>query len=415
MVGIGKAGFRRGVGIGVLGLSFAVVSTTPQSAWALVHANLSGANFTDAKLTGALLTDGEASGGITKSPKVARLTRNAPALPGPPTTVDVSVGQDSASISWTAPTSDGGSLITSYTVTPSPKCKSCKGLTVTGSPAATKTTVTGLTGGTSYTFTVKATNSKGTGPSSTPSNAVIPFIFDAAFPGTTLSSAWDVVTGSNPNNDEQECYATSEVSVSDGLLHEKAAVGTVKSCYCPPTPPSTATCPYISGAVQWSSLSFTYGIVSVRAKFAGGQGTWPAIWLLGKDCQQPEWIEAGSSCDWPKSGSNEIDIAEIQDSDHTQVNQQFYAENSAGTEQSPACHATTLNVSDYWHTYTVIWKPGSITWEIDGRQTCKVTSTFVPSTPMFLIINTAVGGAGSGSVDKNTLPQSTEIASVGVS
>ena len=45
---------------------------------------------------------------------------------------------------------------------------------VTGSPPVTNATVTGLTNGTTYTFTVTATNVVGTGPRRRASNAVTP-------------------------------------------------------------------------------------------------------------------------------------------------------------------------------------------------------------------------------------------------
>ena len=76
-------------------------------------------------------------------------------------------------MSWTAP-GNGGSAITSYTVTPYIGSAAQTPVTVSGSPPATQTTVTGLTNGTSYTFTVSATNAVGTGQASMPSNAVTP-------------------------------------------------------------------------------------------------------------------------------------------------------------------------------------------------------------------------------------------------
>jgi beta-glucanase (GH16 family) len=232
-----------------------------------------------------------------------------------------------------------------------------------------------------------------------------PSIFDDEFAGPTLSSAWTAVAGpGDPSNSEQECYSPQNVTVTGGVLQEMAEVGSVSNCYCPPQ--STNSCGYVSGAVQWSSLSFTYGTVSVRAKLAGGQGTWPAIWLLGSDCQSPTWLQ--NNCSWPAPGSNEIDVAEILQSNLTAVNEQIHTENSSGTFESPGCTATTSDVSQNWHVYTLIWAPGSLTWEIDGVQTCQITS-YVPTTPMFLIINTAVGGAGAGTVQNSTLPQTTEI------
>ena len=76
-------------------------------------------------------------------------------------------------MSWTAP-NDGNSPITSYTITPSTGSTTLAPTVVTGSPPATHATISGLTNGVSYTFTVTATNAVGTGPASAPSNAVTP-------------------------------------------------------------------------------------------------------------------------------------------------------------------------------------------------------------------------------------------------
>ena len=47
------------------------------------------------------------------------------------------------------------------------------------------------------------------------------------------------------------------------------------------------TKPYTSARLN-SKFAFTYGKVEVRAKLPSGQGTWPAIWTLGKNISEPE-------------------------------------------------------------------------------------------------------------------------------
>ncbi len=90
-------------------------------------------------------------------------------VPGAPTGVAGSSGNTKVVVSWLAPVSNGGSTITTYTVTASPGGRTC-GL----SSGTLACTVTGLTNGTSYTFTVTATNQQGTSPASGVSNAVTP-------------------------------------------------------------------------------------------------------------------------------------------------------------------------------------------------------------------------------------------------
>jgi hypothetical protein len=101
-------------------------------------------------------------------------------VPGSPRNVSAKAGDASAKVSWSAPATDGGEAITGYTATASPG-----GLTCTTGGALT-CTVTGLTNGHSYTFTVRATNLIGTGPPSNPSNSVTPQPPDTTAPVTAV-------------------------------------------------------------------------------------------------------------------------------------------------------------------------------------------------------------------------------------
>ena len=186
------------------------------------------------------------------------------------------------------------------------------------------------------------------------------------------------------SNSELQCYKPANQSVSGGFL-----MLTIKAqaVVC-----NSRSYAYTSSMVQWRSFNFRYGTIEVRAKMAGGTGPWPAIWLLGANCQASNLSSADDSgpCVWPQPGSDEIDIAEILDNGRSQVNEQIHSGSN-----NPGCKPTVSDTSLNYHVYRFEWGPGSAVWKIDGVQTCRVTSS-VPSTPMFLILNVASHGTIAG-------------------
>jgi len=109
-------------------------------------------------------------------------------VPGSPTSVTALPGNDSAIVSWAAPVSNGSPAITGYTATAlAGGVATSFTCTTTG---ALTCTIGGLTNGTSYTFTVTATNSVGTSASSVASAVVVPSVLT---PSLTSSPVSDTV------------------------------------------------------------------------------------------------------------------------------------------------------------------------------------------------------------------------------
>lgn len=115
-----------------------------------------------------------------------------------------------------------------------------------------------------------------------------------------------------------------------------------------------------------SKFAFTYGRVEIRAKLPTGVGTWPAIWMLGRNINEPGayWFTKGyGSQNWPACG--EIDIME-----HWGDNQNFVQ----SAIHTPSSFGNTVNkggrivstASDAFHVYSLEWSPDKMNFAVDG-------------------------------------------------
>jgi hypothetical protein len=138
------------------------------------------------------------------------LTTNPPVtVPTAPRNPSAVAGNGQATVSFDPPSSNGGAAVTEYTVTSTPGNVTKVG---SGSPL----TVTGLTNGTNYTFTVKAKNSAGYGPPSVASNLVTPTAPPAG--GTYLS---DLNASAGSGAHQKDKNAVGGPMVLNGVSYTK--------------------------------------------------------------------------------------------------------------------------------------------------------------------------------------------------
>ena len=168
------------------------------------------------------------------SSSTVSLSLAAATVPGPPTGPEATAGDGQATVSWTAPASDGGATVSSYTVSASPGGASC-----TWSSGPLECTVSGLTNGTPYTFTVTATNTVGTGAASGPSSPATP----ATVPGPP--------TGPEATAGDGQATVSWTAPASDG--------GATVSSYTVSASPGGASCTWSSGPLECTVSGLTNG------------------------------------------------------------------------------------------------------------------------------------------------------------
>ncbi len=236
----------------------------------------------------------EASNAVTPVPTAT--------APGVPTNVVATRGNGQASLTFSAPASDGGSAITGYTATASPG-----GATGTSNGAATSIVVLGLTNGTSYTFTVTATNGVGVSAASAPSSAVTPLSVPSApaIVSATAGNGSVTLTFTAPSDDGGSAI-TSYTATSSPGGNTASAVG-------------SATSIVVGGLVNGTSYTFTIKATNgagLSAPSSPSNAVTPAAPCTATSLPPP--VQAAGATT-PNSGGNRIVIYFTAPADTSQV------------------------------------------------------------------------------------------------
>ncbi len=158
--------------------------------------------------------------------------------------------------------------------------------------------------------------------------------------------------------------------------------------------------------VTKNKVDFKYGRVDVRAKLPKGQGLWPAIWMLPTDNVYGIW---------PASG--EIDIMENIGSETNKIFGTIHYGHDFWRYDTQFLPVDTIDFSEDFHTYTVLWTEDCILFQVDGIDVGvpNTRSSVLPTTWPFdqdfhVILNVAVGGNLPGNPDFSTqFPQTMEV------
>lgn len=190
------------------------------------------------------------------------------------------------------------------------------------------------------------------------------------------------------SNEEDQWYVPQQVEVADGHL--------VLTAESRQSSQLGRDFTYASGMISSgrsgddpddeARYAFTFGSVEVRFRAPAGGGLWPAVWML------------------PVTNDSlpEIDLLEQYGDDTGQASMTLHT--LEGGEQVRNRHdIDTPDLSEGWHTVGIDWTADHVTWFLDGKAQYRVEGDRVPTEPMYLLVNLAVGGP-AGQPDPAAFP-----------
>ncbi len=153
-----------------------------------------------------------------------------------------------------------------------------------------------------------------------------------------------------------------------------------------------------------SRFAFRYGRIEARIRLPGGQGLWPAFWLLPQEDTYGTWAASG-----------EIDIMEAINLGVTGGNTVFgtlhYGGESPDNVFSGNEYVVPGSATDEFHLYALEWDPTEIRWYVDDvlyamQNFWHTASADYPAPfdqPFHILLNVAVGGRFPGAPSPATV------------
>ncbi|MFZ0276071.1 MAG: family 16 glycosylhydrolase [Candidatus Sulfotelmatobacter sp.] len=228
-------------------------------------------------------------------------------------------------------------------------------------------------------------------------------------PAQPNPAIWTYDTGNSGfGNDELENYCAWGSSTSPcSTGNPSAYVGTDGYLHIVAQQPSPGV--YTSARLKTQGLfSFQYGRIEFRAQVPEAQGFWPADWLLGNNI---------ATINWPACGEQDVlervNAAGTPDWNEASIHGTGF---TGGTGLGTTYYFPNGGTASTFHTYGMIWSPGSVSYYVDDSTHPYVTYTPASLSPLndgavwpfdagqsnFIILNLAIGGDYPGPPNSST-------------
>ena len=211
--------------------------------------------------------------------------------------------------------------------------------------------------------------------------------------GTKWFHQTKLIAGNSWANGEVQHYTNREANsyMDNGTLKIKA----IKETYSD----QGVSKSYTSARLN-SKFSFKYGRVEVRAKLPSVAGTWPAIWLLGKNINEDGayWDNEGfGTTSWPWCG--EIDIMEPNVA-KTEILGTWHWDNGGGYQfNSKSVVTNNTDTSQNFYNYILEWNPDSMKIYMNNILINEMPTVTPFDEEFFILLNVAMGGSLGGNID----------------